>query len=109
MTTTLPAKTWSETEYQRFVVAYAREHGWTVRVMDQRNSRGVLRAQSLDQRGWPDLAVTRAGRFAWIELKAEGEKLSALQAQRIGQLIDAGHDVWIAKPTDWPTLEVVLQ
>ncbi len=93
--------TWTGTRFQKWIVETARLNGWTVRVMDQRNSRGVLRAQSMDQKGWPDLILLCEGILAYVETKSRGENLSAIQQYRHQQLRNAGQRVIVAKAEDW--------
>jgi len=108
MDPTEPVLTWTEQEFQRHVVAFARTHGWTVRVMDQRNARGVLRAQSRDQRGWPDLKCLRGTTALWVELKTVTGGTTELQIERISQLTAAGETVMVVDPRGWSALQEVL-
>lgn len=107
LATGLPEDDWDEPRWQRWVVATARANGWTVRVMDQRNRRGVLHAQSEDQRGWPDLLLVD-DRVVWVELKPKGGKLSAMQRDKIDRLVDAGAEVHIMEPSHWGELLALL-
>ncbi len=97
----VPSDDWTGTKFQAWIVTNARLNGWTVRVMDQRNTRGVLRAQSMDQRGWPDLLMLADTRSVWVECKSKGEALSSIQMLRHAQLRHAGHEVLALTAGDW--------
>lgn len=93
-----PDATWDEPRFQRWLVAYARANGWTVRVMDQRGRPG-WKGQQTDK-GWPDLLLIK-DRAVWLELKRVGGKLRADQEVIIGKLVAAGQEVHVVEPTAW--------
>lgn len=97
-----------ETEFQRTVVDFARLLGWRVRVVDQRNARGQLRARHEDQQGWPDLLLVK-DRVVWLELKAFGKSLSPTQVECIRELREAGAEVHVVTPAHWLSLQVFLE
>jgi hypothetical protein len=104
----IPSEDWTGTKFQAWIVTNARLNGWTVRVMDQRNTRGVLRAQSMDQRGWPDLLLVGGSRAVWIECKSKGEALSSIQMLRHAQLRHTGHEVISLTAGDWRVVMDVI-
>ena len=52
------------------------------------------------ERGWPDLALFRPGRFVLAELKAEKGKLTTSQEGMIADLKAAGIEVFVWRPSD---------
>lgn len=61
------------------------------------------------ERGWPDLALFRPGRFLLAELKTDKGKLTAAQEGMIADLQAAGVEVHVWRPRDWDTMARVLQ
>lgn len=86
----------SEKFFEKRLVTQARIMGClAVKMKDEMNS------------GLPDrLIVMPDGRTVWVELKSVGKKPTALQASRIRQLKELGHEVFVV--TDRPELEMVL-
>jgi len=89
----------TEKEWQAQVVALARTLGWhgLYHVFDSRRSAS----------GFPDLVLVRE-RVVYVELKSETGKVSPAQKQWIGWLLDAGAEVYVARPRDLEALGVVL-
>lgn len=96
-----PNASWTEPQWQRWVVATATAQGWRVRIMDQRGRPG-WRGGPQDK-GWPDLLLVR-DRVVWLELKASGGRLRPDQEEVIARLVAAGAEVHIVAPTAWETL-----
>lgn len=83
----------TEAELQTFVLAMAR-------------ARGVLVYHTHDSRrsepGFPDLVLVGAYGVLWRELKTEKGRPSVDQLRWIAVLTDAGQDVGIWRPSQWP-------
>lgn len=61
------------------------------------------------ERGWPDLALFRPGRFLLAELKSDKGKLTDRQEAMIADLRAAGVECHVWRPSDWDTLVEVLR
>ncbi len=61
------------------------------------------------EKGWPDLALFRPGRFLLAELKTETGKLPASQESMIADLRAAGVEVHVWRPTDLDHVVEVLR
>jgi hypothetical protein len=61
------------------------------------------------ERGWPDLAIWRPGRFILAELKSEKGKLTASQARIIETLREAGVEVHVWRPSDFDEIVELLR
>lgn len=89
----------SEAEFQAQVVELAGLYGWwTYHNPDSRRSTP----------GWPDLVLVGHGRALFRELKTERGKVSPDQQAVIEMMHEAGLDVAIWRPTDWPAIEATL-
>ena len=102
----------SETDLQRVVIQYAKDHGWLVH--------HASRAKVKDGRwvtpvwghpGWPDLALTRDGRLLLLELKAKAGSTSDEQDRWLHHLGKVGGPVHVGvyRPADWPELKRLLR
>ncbi len=61
------------------------------------------------EKGWPDLALFRPGRFLLAELKTEKGKLTAAQESMIADLRAAGVEVHVWRPADLDRVVEVLR
>lgn len=61
------------------------------------------------ERGWPDLAFVRPGRFVMAELKTDRGKLTPSQEEWIDALRGAGVEVHVWRPADWDDVVEVLR
>jgi hypothetical protein len=61
------------------------------------------------EKGWPDLALFRPGRFLLAELKTEKGKLTASQESMIADLRAAGVEVHVWRPADLDRVVEVLR
>src|SRR5262245_10206085 len=61
-----PDATWTESQFQRWVLEQAKSRGWTVQIALRIMRRGV---NSQKGGGWPDLMFVGHGRIFWAELK----------------------------------------
>ncbi len=88
----------SEARFQAQVVTLARLLGWVAWhcVMPKRSAAGL-----------PDLLLLR-DRALWFELKSERGRLRPEQIAFIARLKDAGQEVHVLKPSDWPEIERLL-
>lgn len=98
MVTQAPAMT--EKEWQKQVVDLARALGW-------RTYHPWLSIRS--ERGWPDLALFKPGRFLLAELKRETGDVSPAQESMIADLRAAGVTVYVWRPSDWDEVVEVLR
>lgn len=109
---TVPAGPITERQFQQQVVHLAHLHRW--RVMHVRPTIGRRNGQAAWQTatstpGWPDLTIWRPGRLLLVELKTDRGRLSPAQREVIGSLRDAGVDVRVWRPADWPEIETTLK
>lgn len=59
--------------------------------------------------GWPDLVIAGPGGVVFAELKREGKKPTDDQQRWLDALRDAGAEVYLWHPSDWPEITRVLQ
>lgn len=90
----------NEKEWQRQVVDVAHLFGFRV-------YHPWLSIRS--EKGWPDLALFRPGRFLLAELKTNKGKVSAAQEGMIRDLRRAGVEVHVWRPSDLDTVMEVLR
>lgn len=89
----MPLPEITEEQFQNQILAYVR-------------ARGLLAYHTYNSRrsvpGWPDLAIVGARGVLFRELKREKGKVSPDQQFWISALGDAGQDVGVWRPSDWP-------
>lgn len=86
----------TEKDFQAAVTDLLDMTGWQwYHTHDSRRSR----------QGWPDLAMWRDGKFLLRELKTDDGKLTPWQEATIESLAEAGVDVGVWRPADWPDIE----
>lgn len=90
----------TEKDFQAQVVDLARLYGYRV-------YHPWLSIRS--ERGWPDLALFKPGRFLLAELKTEKGKLTEKQVEMLADLEASGVEVHIWRPSDWDALHEVLR
>ena len=98
---THPALDISERAFQSLVEQAARATGWyAFHPYDSRRS----------EPGYPDLTLVNPGkgRVVWAELKTSKGRLSPAQKDWIWALEQAGQEVYVLRPADWPLIERIL-
>lgn len=101
--TAVKAGTANETELQRVVMAYAKDHGWLVdHATRARVKEGRWITPVWGHPGYPDLTMTRGGRLVIAELKAKDGTVSAEQWTWLNRLgtVD-GIEVVVWRPEHW--------
>lgn len=89
----------TERAFQAQVVQYAKLHGWLVfHDFDSRRS----------EPGLPDLLMVRGSRLVFAELKVGKNKLSAAQEKWVAALSVTANAVYVWRPEDWQSIELVL-
>lgn len=89
----------AESSFQETVIQFARLHRFQVyHTHDSRRSRA----------GFPDLTLWKPGRLIFAELKAAKGRLAPAQGETLVSLRDAGVEVYLWRPEDWPEIERVL-
>jgi len=105
----------SETEFEEQIVAVARSLGWSV--IGVRRNVAVQRADGsvfhctpwlYDGEGCPDLVLVR-DRIVFMELKSESGRMRPKQEAWFHRLKNAGAEVYIMRPSDWPLIREVLK
>ncbi|MEM4723625.1 MAG: VRR-NUC domain-containing protein [Candidatus Hadarchaeum sp.] len=91
--------TLNEKQWQKTVVDLARTLGYRV-------YHPWLSIRS--EKGWPDLALFKPGRFLLAELKTERGKLTPSQEQMIADLRAAGVEVHVWRPSDFEKAAKIL-
>ena len=61
------------------------------------------------ERGWPDLALFKPGRFLLAELKTDKGKVSDRQTEMLADLKAAGVEVHLWRPADFDAIVEVLR
>jgi hypothetical protein len=99
-----PAADWSEREFQRWLVANAKQRGWMVREAPWKN-RGVN-----TDADWPDLILVHAERgFFFVECKSQSGKVTTGQLQVLLMLNMAGVEAHTWRPSDHETVLTRLE
>jgi hypothetical protein len=88
----------TEKEWSAQVVELATLLGWK-RYHTYRSTRSAA--------GWPDEALVR-DRLVLLELKTEAGRVSPAQSEWLRALVDAGVEVYVARPTDLDDLAQIL-
>ena len=90
----------NEKHFQGSIVSAARQLGWRAyHTYDSRRSAP----------GFPDLVLVRGRRIVYAELKSERGVMSAAQYQWLRDLVCAGQDVFLWRPSDWDAILAELQ
>ena len=102
----------TEAEFQRQVLQLARINGWrSAHFRPAKTARGWRTPCQGDAKGFPDLVLVkpgRPGRLLFVELKRLGAWLTGEQKDWIHALEDAGAQVFVWRPSDWPEIEKEL-
>jgi VRR-NUC domain len=89
------------------------EKAWMATVLEAARACGWLAYHTHNSRrsapGFPDVVAVRGGRVLFVELKAEGGRLSEAQAEWLAALGGAGADVHVWRPSDWDLVQEVLR
>ena len=92
----------TEAQFQRAVIEAAQRNGWSAySVPDSR------RATSS---GFPDLVLAHSGhaRLVFAELKTNKGRVRPEQKQWLWTLEQAGQEVYVLRPADWPLITEIL-
>lgn len=114
----------TERRFQQQVVQYAELMGWHVRHDSATNQRATCRRCRAplacatcgtpvtivrNAPGLLDLLLVRRPRVIWAELKSERGKMTDDQLVTFRDLRASGQDVYLWRPSDWPTIERILR
>lgn len=106
----------SEAKFLKSVLILARTLGWscahfkTACVQRKDGSKYYATPIQADGKGFPDLVLVRPPRLLFLELKAEGGKLSKEQAEWLDLLMEVpGAEAIPAWPKDWDYLVLLLR
>lgn len=108
----VPAPPITEAQFQAQVLQLAHLCGWrsmTVRPSVGRRGGRPAWQTTTSIAGWPDACLWRPGQLLLVELKTDRGRLSPAQREVIGSLRDAGVDVRVWRPVDWPEIETTLK
>lgn len=101
----------NEAQFQRVVVAYAKDHGWLVHHTPKAQIRpGKHITPTVGHVGFVDLVLVRDGRCLFVELKAKGGSPSDEQtvwANRLGACPGVEHYTWWVR--NWATVAETLR
>lgn len=100
----------SEADFQKQVLALARLHGWRschFRAGLTKSGRWVTAVQG-DGVGFVDIVLCRE-RVLFCELKSERGALRPDQETWIAALRAAHAEVYVWRPSDWPTIQEILR
>lgn len=87
----------------------ARRLGWRAAHFPTANPEGRYRTvTAADAVGYPDATLLRH-RVVWIEFKSEKGRLSDAQAFWCLQLLQAGQELYVARPSDSEAVQRVLE
>lgn len=104
-----------EGAFQQAVVDFAHLCGWRVAsfraVRVQRRTGEVYYETPVgaDGKGWPDIALTKPGRFIVAELKIPPNTTTPEQVEWLRAFEAAGVPAFVWGPADWPEIETVLR
>lgn len=92
-----------EADLQAAVVDVARRLGYMVaHFRPARTTQGWRTPVSGDGAGFPDLVLVGNDRILFVELKSQRGRLTADQERWRDQLVAAGGEWHLWKPSDWP-------
>lgn len=89
----------SEKAFQADVVKLAKRNGWYCY---------HVRFSQQSRQGWPDLVLWRE-RVVFVELKTLTGTTTPEQEEVLAGLTAAGAEVYLWRPSDWPTIEEKLR
>ena len=92
----------SEKDFSQTVYDLARMLGWLVVRFPTWRPTGTMP-------GFLDIIAVRRGRVLFAELKAEDGKPTPAQCKWLWALAEAGAEVYVFKPSNWPQIEQVLR
>ena len=104
----------TENEFQTQVISLARLLGWKVahfRSVRVQRANGSIRWQTPvqgDGAGFPDLILVRGSRLLVVELKVPPNKCTPEQEDWLEAFRNAGREVFVWTPADWPQIELSL-
>ncbi len=98
----------TEAELQALVIDLATACGWAAMHVRPSRVRGDQWATATSIPGWPDLTLLGHHRALFVELKSENGRLRPEQRDVINQLVDAGLDARVWRPSSWPEIEATL-
>lgn len=104
----------SEAEFLRQVIALARLRGYLVFHARPARTASGWRTPTQGDVGFPDICAVKLcpdspGRILFLELKSEGGKLTPAQRLWIASLQAAGVEAGVVRPSDWPSIEKLLE
>ena len=106
---------WSETEFQKHVIALSQGLGFVVahfrnvRVQRANGSVSYQTPVQADGAGFPDLVVAGHGRVVFVELKANKGRIRPEQEAWINMLREGGATVFVWKPKQWSEIAELLE
>lgn len=101
-----------ESELQRLVVELALLCGWLVSHTRPARTLQGWRTPVQGSAGFPDLVLVRGGsrpRLVFAELKSARGQVGPEQEAWLSQLRQAGAEVYVWRPADWPAIEALLR
>lgn len=101
----------SEADHQAAIVRCAQLLGWTcAHFRPARTERGWRTPVGADGAGFPDLVMTHPEHgLVFVECKSERGKVGPRQREWLKLLKAAGAEVYVWKPSDWPSIEARLR
>lgn len=101
----------NEAQFQRVVVAYAKDHGWLCHHTPRAKVRpGQHVTPTVGHVGFPDLVLVRDGRCLFVELKAKGGSPSDEQTVWHNRLADcSGVEAYLWWVRSWLTITETLR
>jgi hypothetical protein len=97
-------------DLQKGIIDLAHTYHWhVVHNPTVETKQGWRTALAADAKGFPDLLLFRE-RVVAIEVKGDGDRLSAEQHDWKDRMINANVEHYVIKPADWPnTVKEILQ
>lgn len=99
-----------EAQFQRVVVAYAKEHGWLVHHTPKAHVRpGKVVTPTIGHVGFPDLTMARDGRCVFVELKSKSGGPTDMQTVWANRLAECPVEHYTWWPRSWDTIRATLR
>lgn len=98
----------NETAWMKVVTTAAAQAGWQWLHIGRVGKHRANGAKGTLGKGWPDLVLVKPGRLVFAELKMDGEQLSYEQTVVRLELMNAGADFHIWRPSDFAQMMDVL-
>ena len=98
----------SERQFQNFVIARAKNNGWTYYHAPDNKPDKNGRVQHIVA-GFPDLVLVKGSKLVFVELKTETGRVSKEQTEWLSKLASTGCETYVWRPSMWKEVNKFLE